>query len=100
MDEQNCVNFVSNLAFQSRRMTPGLPTRKKTRISEYGKEEEEAEENIPLTERNSSKIKAAHIKVAVPGCGCTGGLAIIAPWPATVSTQTGDFCEAWPASAS
>ena len=70
MDEQNRVNFVSNLAFQSRRMTPGLPTRKKARISKHGKEEEEAEEKIPLTERNSSKIKAAQIKVAVPGGGC------------------------------
>ena len=59
MDEQNCVNFVSNLAFQSRRMAPGLPTRKKARISKHGKEEEEAEEKIPLTERNSSKINAA-----------------------------------------
>jgi hypothetical protein len=33
------------------------------RISEHGKEEEEAEEKIPLTERNSSKIKAAQITV-------------------------------------
>jgi hypothetical protein len=33
----------------------------------YGKEEgEEEEENIPLTGRNSGKIDAAQIKVAVP----------------------------------
>ncbi len=77
MDEQNCVNFVSNLAFQRRRMTPGLPTRKKARISEYGKEEEEAEEKIPLTETNSSKIKAAQIKVAVPAGGCASILKLM-----------------------
>src|SRR6266567_4774425 len=80
MDEQNCVNFVSNLACQSRRMTPGLPTRKKARISEHGKEEEEAEEKIPLTETNSSKIKAAQIKVAVPSrCVFLTGFIPISP---------------------
>jgi hypothetical protein len=50
------------------KLTGKLNRVRKREATYYGKEEEDEEEKIPLTERNSSKIQAAQKKVAVPGC--------------------------------